>query len=173
MNQNNLGKLTVVALVLLWSFYQINPPVGKKLGEVFQEEAIPKFKDADYTNIVQRFEKLQQDYPGRTDYANLTEAIGTNDFSRYYPNLVDAKAELNPTRAVLTRLQTKAAGKIKLGIDLQGGTSFLVKADYSKLEGDTNAAAGATNTATNGTNTTTASTNAVVSDAVKKVALSQ
>jgi len=39
MNQNNLWKLAVVVLVLLWSFLQINPPVGRKLGEVVQEQA--------------------------------------------------------------------------------------------------------------------------------------
>ena len=150
MNQNKLWKLAVVVLVLFWSFAQINPPVGKKLGDVFQEKAIGKFKDAEYTNIVQRFKQLQQEHTNRTDYANLTDAIGkTNDFAKYYPDLVDETKELNPNKAVLTRLQKLAAGKIKLGIDLQGGTSFLVAADYSKVENDatnvsgTNAAAAA------------------------------
>ena len=76
MNQNKLWKLAVVVLVLFWSFAQINPPLGRKLGDVFQEKAIGKFKDAEYTNIVQRFKQLQQEHTNRTDYANLTDAIG-------------------------------------------------------------------------------------------------
>ena len=146
MNQNNLWKFIIVAGVLVWSFFQINPPVGQKLGDVFMENAIPSRKDAAYTNVVSSFKKLQQANPGRTDYANLTEAIGTNDIARYFPNLVDTKEELNPNKAALNRLQQLAAGKIHLGIDLQGGTEFLVQADYSKVSG-TNSTTGSTNNA--------------------------
>ena len=159
MNQKNLWKFIIVAAVLVWSFFQSYPPVGKKLGEVFLDNAIPSRKDATYTNIVASFKKLQQANPGKTDYANLSEAIGTNDIARYFPNLVDAKEELNPNKAVLNRLQQLAAGKIKQGIDLQGGTEFLVQADYSKVNG--------------GTNATTTSTNAALSDNQKKVMLSE
>ncbi len=168
MNQNNLWKLGIVVLVLVWSFLQINPPVGKKLGEVFQERAIPSRKDAAYTNIVDQFKKLQAQYTNRTDYANLTAAIGTNDFAKYFPDLVDERVELNPTKTVLNRLQQQAAGKIKLGIDLQGGTSFLVSADYSKVE--TNAAAGGTNSTAGGTNAPAA---AGISDDQKRGMLSE
>jgi SecD/SecF fusion protein len=175
MNQNNLWKLGIVVLVLLWSIFQISPPVGKKLGDVFQERAIGKFKDAEYTNIVERFKKLQQQFPNRTDYANLTEAIGTSDFAKYFPDLVDAKEELNPNNTVLSRLQREASGKIKLGIDLQGGTSFLVSADYSQIETNAAALAAGTNSATTGTNAASR-TNAVaggISDDQKRVMLNE
>ena len=160
MNQNKLWKLAIVVLVLVWSFFQINPPVGKKLGDVFQDKAIGKFKDANYTNIVERFNKLQQEHTNWTDYASLTEAIGTNDIAKYFPDLVDAAKELNPNKTVMTALQQMAAGKIKLGIDLQGGTSFLVSADYSKVESRTNVV--------NGTNVVT-----TVSDSEKRGMLNQ
>ena len=72
----------------------------------------------------------------------------------HYLDLVDETKELNPNRkAVLTRLQKLAAGKIKLGIDLQGvHCPFLVAADYSKVEtmrmrSLTNSASGKTNAA--------------------------
>src|SRR5580704_10426579 len=161
MNQNNLWKFILVLLILAWSFFQIYPPTGRKLGEVFQEQAIPSRKDAAYTNIITNFTKLKQDNPARTDYAALAEAAGTNDLARYFPNLVEAKEEMNPNKAVMDRLQQLAAGKIKLGIDLQGGTSFLVAADYSKL-----------NTGTNVSGTNVASATAVT-DAQKRVMLSE
>ena len=51
----------------------------------------------------------------------------------------------------MNRLQRDAAGKIKLGLDLQGGTEFLVEMDTNALanaqdESDTNHAAGAVDT---------------------------
>ncbi len=140
MNSNNRWKFIFVILVIVWSFYEIYPPVGRNLAVEFQEKAVRK--DAAYTNIVDHLQKLQQANPERT-YANLVEAIGTNDVARYFP-FYDVKSEMNPNRAVLNHLQKDAAGKIKLGLDLQGGTSFLVGVDYSKALG-TNAAGVNTN----------------------------
>jgi SecD/SecF fusion protein len=48
------------------------------------------------------------------------------------------KSEADPSRAVLNRLQQDAAGKIHLGLDLQGGTSFLVGMDTNWLAANTN-----------------------------------
>src|SRR5277367_2985600 len=167
MNRNNTFRLIVVLVLLVWSFFQIYPPVGRKLADVFQEEA--RGRDANYTNIIADFKKLEQRYPGRTDYANLVEAISTNDIARYFREYVNTNEELNPNRAVLSALQQKAAGKIKLGIDLQGGTSFLVEADYSKVSGNSNPpAVSATNAAAGGTNAAPPS-NAALSTDEKKV----
>jgi SecD/SecF fusion protein len=40
---------------------------------------------------------------------------------------------LHPTTYILNRLQREAAGRIRLGLDLQGGTSFLVEMDTNGL----------------------------------------
>src|SRR5207302_11145222 len=77
-------------------------------------------------------------------YENLKEAIGTNDITKYFPFYTDAKTEVQPTTFILNRLQHEAAGKIKLGLDLQGGTSFLMEMDTNTLaEMDTNHAGNA------------------------------
>ena len=65
-------------------------------------------------------------------YDNLVEAIGTNDITRYFPSF-GAKEQLHPTTYILNRLQREAAGRIRLGLDLQGGTSFLVEMDTNRL----------------------------------------
>jgi SecD/SecF fusion protein len=132
MNRNNLWKFIFVVLVLLWSFYEMYPPMGKNLAVEFQEKAVAARKDAAFTGIVERLQKLQTEKPERT-FANLVDAVGTNDITRYFP-MYEVKNEPNPTRAVLNRLQKEAAGKIKLGLDLQGGTSFLVGMDTSNLD---------------------------------------
>ena len=110
------------------------PPTGRNLAVEFQDKAVRK--DAAFTNIVERLQKLQQERPERP-FANLVEAVGTNDITRYFP-FYEVKNELNPNRTVLNRLQRDAAGKIRLGLDLQGGTSFLVGMETNRLSGDTN-----------------------------------
>ena len=51
---------------------------------------------------------------------------------RYFPSF-GAKEQLHPTTYILNRLQREAAGRIRLGLDLQGGTSFLVEMDTNGL----------------------------------------
>jgi SecD/SecF fusion protein len=66
-------------------------------------------------------------------------AIGTNDIRPYFPYF-DVRNEQHPTYTILNLLQRKAAGKIKLGLDLQGGTEFLVSLDTNHIQSaDTNA----------------------------------
>src|SRR5204862_3393725 len=88
-------------------------------------------KDATFTNILQRAQRLQKENTNRPPFAILKEVVGTNEIARYFP--FDVKGEKDPTTAVLYRLQQEAAGRIKLGLDLQGGTSFLVEMETNKL----------------------------------------
>jgi SecD/SecF fusion protein len=76
---------------------------------------------------------LQQQRPVQ-EYGNLLDAAGTNDLRRYFPFYASKKTLENPNTEVLNRLQRAAAGKIKLGLDLRGGTSFVLSMDTSKLE---------------------------------------
>jgi len=155
MNRNNFWRFVIVVLVVAWSIYEIYPPTGRELTVVFQERAVKR--DAAYTNIVERLQPLQQKTPERA-FGNLLDAVGTNDITRYFP-FFEIKQEANPTRAVLNRLQREAAGRIKLGLDLQGGSSFLVGVDLAKATSEANAA---------GTETNQVSTNALPQDVTEK-----
>jgi SecD/SecF fusion protein len=130
MSRNYLGRLILIIAVLIFSLYELYPPTGRNLVEVFRNRAASR--DATYSNIVANAEALEKQRPDRT-YGNLLEAIGTNDITRFFP-FFPAKQELNPTTYILTRLQREAAGRIKLGLDLQGGTSFLLKMQTNRLE---------------------------------------
>jgi SecD/SecF fusion protein len=135
MNRNNFWKFAFVVLVVAWSFYEMYPPVSKDLAEQFQERAVRKEEPA-FKEITAKFQALQKDRPTR-EFANLLDAAGTNDLTHYFP-FFDMKGELNPNRAILNRLQREGAGKIRLGLDLQGGTSFLVEMDTNQLAASTN-----------------------------------
>ena len=138
MNRNNLWRFVLVVLVVLWSLYELYPPKGRNLVMVFREKAVNR--DATFNAIVQKAQELEKTMPERL-YDDLVEAVGTNDITRYFP-FFEAKNEPHPTTYVLNRLQREAAGRIRLGLDLQGGTSFQVSMDTSGLTNasDTSAA---------------------------------
>ena len=57
MNRNNLWKFIIVVLVVVWSFVEMYPPIGRDLVQEFKDKAIGSRKDAAYTNILERLEK--------------------------------------------------------------------------------------------------------------------
>ena len=136
MNRNNTWKFILVLLVLAWSFYEMYPPVGTDLITQFKTQAPAARRDTNYNAILVRLDALEKQRP-KAHFTNLLEAIGTNDITTYFP-MYDVKGELNATRAVLNRLQKDGAGKIHLGLDLQGGTSFLVEMNMDQLASATN-----------------------------------
>jgi SecD/SecF fusion protein len=127
-------------VILLWSFYEVYPPTSQDLLKAFADRA--ENQNATFTNILQEAETLQK-AATNSEFANLEAAIGTNDIQPYFP-FITASNEMNPTTFILNRIQRDAAGKIKLGLDLQGGTAFLVAMDTNALR--TTAANGDTNT---------------------------
>src|SRR5664280_2264792 len=135
MNRNNFWRFTLVVLVVLWSLYELYPPEGRDLLLFFRDKAVNR--DAAFTAFFQKAQALQKAMPEKP-YDNLVDAIGTNDIIRYFPAF-GAREELHPTTFILNRLQREAAGRIRLGLDLQGGTSFLVEMDTNRLAQATDA----------------------------------
>lgn len=129
MNRNNLWKFIFVVVVIVWAVYEIYPPGGRDLIQHFSQRAVNR--DATFTNIVEQAQQMQAELPGRT-YGNLFDAAGTNDLTRYFP-FFEAQTQLNTKSYILNRLQREAAGRVRLGLDLQGGTSFLVEMDTNAL----------------------------------------
>jgi len=135
MNRNHLWKLLAVVFILVWSYFQFTPMTNRDLLQTFRERAIRR--DETFNKIFARAQELQKARPDRA-YANLREAIGTNDVTSYFP-AYQARNKPNPTIYILNQVQRDAAGRVKLGIDLAGGTSFLVEMDTNRVEMGTNA----------------------------------
>jgi SecD/SecF fusion protein len=131
----------LIAFLVAWSLWEIYPPTSQNLIVEFRDEADPAKRDATFSKIVENAQAMEKADPDpHRQFADLMTAIGTNDIRPYFP-FADVKAEENPTYALLNQLQRKAAGKIKLGLDLQGGTEFLVSLDTNHIQAtDTNAA---------------------------------
>jgi SecD/SecF fusion protein len=131
MKRKNAWKWMTVAFVLAWALWESYPPTPRDLIEEFQGRAVNT--DTNFSAIVQRARELQKQAQSPTrGFGSLLEAIGTNNITRYFP-FVNAAAEEDPTLTVLHRLQRDAAGKIKLGLDLQGGISIKVRMDTNQI----------------------------------------
>lgn len=137
MNRSHLWKALFVAFVVAWSLTEILPPKAGNLVSKFDELA--SNVDPRFTNIVARAQELSAASPDRA-YQNLLLAIGTNDIRVYFPtNYVPLSASrnvTNATRAILNRVQRENAGEFKLGLDLRGGTEFLLEMDLSGRTND-------------------------------------
>ena len=66
-------------------------------------------------------------------FGHLSKSIGTNDIQPYFPFIPGVKSQLDPSTFILNQLQRDASGKVKLGLDLQGGTSYLVQMNTNYL----------------------------------------
>jgi hypothetical protein len=138
MKKNNFGWFIFVVLVVCWALFEIYPPTSRDLIEQFTSRA--ENQDAAFTNILTRMQTLQLTQTNR-EFANLQAAIGTNDIQKYF-QFVSAKDEADPNLYILNQLQRDASGRIKLGLDLQGGTSFTVEMNTNVLfAAETNSAA--------------------------------
>src|SRR5262245_34219213 len=109
MKQKHLWLFLLILGVTVFFGAQMIPPTGRDLLQDFQQKA--RSKDAAYSNVVARAQQLQKEFPGRT-YGNLKEAIGTNDITKYFPQ-INPKGQKNPSAFVLNQLQREAAGRIK------------------------------------------------------------
>src|SRR5262245_47290639 len=134
MNRNHFWKLCLILFVLVWSVYEMYPPTSRDLVEFFGNNAVRASQnDPTFKAIVARAQALQLERKDQA-YNNLRDAIGTNDITRFFAHIApDAAKEPNPTVTILNELQRRAAGRIKLGLDLQGGTSVVVEMDTNRL----------------------------------------
>jgi SecD/SecF fusion protein len=129
----------LIIFLVVGSLWQMYPLTNRSLIDEFQSQADAQFHDTNFDRIVTTARKLQE---GTNDpsleFTHLRAAIGTNDITKYFPYMVNARGKQDPTYAILNNLQRKAAGKIHLGLDLQGGTEFIVSLDTNHVSTDTN-----------------------------------
>jgi len=128
---NNLGRFILVLLIIAWALIEIYPPTSRDLVQEFARRA--QDQDTAFKGILDRTVALQK-AGTNNEFVALQLATGTNDLKNYFKQYAAAAAnQIYPNTYILNRLQRDAAGQIKLGIDLQGGTEFLMEMDTSKL----------------------------------------
>jgi SecD/SecF fusion protein len=136
MNSSHLWKLILIIFVVAWSVNEMTPPTNRNLIQVFEEKAVNS-SSTNFQAIVAAAKKLEAEKPDRV-YGSLWDAIGTNDISEFFPSYAKGQTT-NAKRVILNKIQREAAGQIRLGLDLQGGTAFLVGVDVDKVVNDAQA----------------------------------
>jgi SecD/SecF fusion protein len=132
MKRNNTFRTFVVLFVAAWAIFEMIPMQDRSVIQVFQEQAYKR--DAAFNGIVEAAKQNvanDKNDPPR-EFRCLQDAVGTNYLTNYFNFSV--KGQLDANQAILNRLQRAAAGKFRLGLDLQGGASFIVGLDKSKVE---------------------------------------
>jgi len=125
--------------MVVWALMEMYPPTNQSLIQAFQDQADHTTTNANFGKIVAKATELQKGSPDlNLEFTNLVSAIGTNNIQPYFP-YINVKGEENPTYSLLNILQRKAAGKIHLGLDLQGGMEFRVSLETNRVSStDTN-----------------------------------
>ena len=130
----------LIAFLVLGSLWEMYPLTNQSLIQEFKDKsrrAPRRTRSSIRSSARPRSLQAAKPDPSR-EFTDLLTAIGTNDIQPYFP-YNNVKGQENPTYALLNVLQRKAAGKIHLGLDLQGGTEFRVSLDTNHISAtDTN-----------------------------------
>ncbi len=151
-----LWRLALVAALTIYAWVSFWPPHDQSFLRTFEQQA--RNKDADFSKVlasartkgveakIGEYEAVrdavkEQSLPLKRYFSTDRLAKEDHDETLYdYLNAAkhDEKASADTVtqanRLILRKLLKQAAGKITLGLDLRGGSSFLLKIDFSKKD---------------------------------------
>ncbi len=132
MNKQFGWKFGIVIAIALASFYFMWPPFNSDLVKQFEQRAMAK--DAAFNTLMEKVRVKQAAAPAR-EFQNLREAVEEQkvDLRNYFPDLAKTDSK-TPNLDILNKLDRDCGGKIKLGLDLKGGTSFLLRMDMTQID---------------------------------------
>ena len=139
--QPTFGRFLLVAILAVWTLSEWYPPQGKNMIEEFDQtaqgnqdsivaelkEASKKLRDGDELTLETWMTAvgdvdLREMFPGQTNGIRSKIGIETND---WVTPTEEQQTQIN--REILARIQKDSVGKVKLGLDLRGGTQFVVQ----------------------------------------------
>ena len=141
MKRNNLARFLLLLLILGWAWTEMYP-LWNQPGKLIEQFGKATNKDADFDKVLQAANaNFDADDKNSNEFGTLYEAVEASGLvlTNYNFPKMTFRGQVPDNRLVLQKLQKQVAGQIQLGLDLRGGSSFLVAIDTNKLE---NAAAG-------------------------------
>ena len=141
MKRNNLARFLLLLLILGWAWTEMYP-LWNQPGKLIEQFGKASNKDADFDKVLQAANaNFDADDKNSNEFGTLYEAVEASGLvlTNYNFPKMTFRGQVPDNRLVLQKLQKQVAGQIQLGLDLRGGSSFLVAIDTNKLE---NAAAG-------------------------------
>ena len=134
--QSKLWRFVIVAVVVGWAISEWYPPTSRDMLDVFEERA--NAKDETFAGILKQARDLKAGQGADLTFDQWEKVIGGTDLARYFTAPPGLKADSDTNRVILRNIERAASGEIQLGLDLKGGTQFVVELDLSKSKsGDT------------------------------------
>ena len=131
MKRNNLARFLFLLLILAWAGTEMTPFRDLSLIDEFNKA---KDRDEKFDKIVADARKSHKE-DNSNEFGLLYKAVEASGLAltNYFPKMKFGEQAPN-NRLVLQTLQKRVAGQIQLGLDLKGGSSFLVAMDTNKVD---------------------------------------
>ncbi len=139
MKRNNLNRFLFLVLVLAWAAYEMTPLQNKddRLLDRFVSQAhetnkvvITDIRKTAKTNFDAQAPSEKNEY-GALMSSVKESGVALSDHYNYKFSGKKTKKELNDL--IMQKLQRESSGQIQFGLDLQGGSSFLVQMETNSL----------------------------------------
>ena len=136
MKRNNLARFLLLLLILGWAWTEMYP-LRDEPGKLIEQFGKATNKDADFDKVFQAaYANFDPNDKNSNEFGTLYEAVEASGLvlTNYNFPKMTFRGQVPDNRLVLQKLQKQVAGQIQLGLDLKGGSSFLVAMDTNKLE---------------------------------------
>jgi len=131
--RNNPVRFLFLLLILGWAGTEMYP-LWDVPGALIKEFSKAKDRDEAFDKVVATA-KASHEEDDSNEFGDLYDAVETSGLALtdYFPKMKFGE-QTPDNRLVLQALQKRVAGQIQLGLDLKGGSSFLVAMATNKLE---------------------------------------
>jgi SecD/SecF fusion protein len=131
--RNNIARFLFLLLILAWAGTEMTP-LWDQPGKLIEEFGKAENKDAEFEKAIAEA-KANHAKDDSNEFGTLYTAVEKSELAltNYFPNM-NFRGQVPDNRLVLQRIQKRVAGQIQLGLDLKGGSSFLVAMDTNKLD---------------------------------------
>ncbi len=137
MKNSVLGRLLVIFIILIGWWYSLYPINGRPFYEVLREEVNQDKDIGDIEKVIKKAKEIEKSRteeglaisPGKALKLAATDLkVNLREFISIY-NQPKASNDV-----VINFIRRKAAGKIRLGLDLKGGTEFIIAFDEDEFK---------------------------------------
>ena len=134
MGKSIIWRLIIIGLILFGWAYSLFPPKDRPFYDVLLEEA-GKEADEEINKIIEEAKKIDNSNPESLLTPSKAVVRIANelkvDLREYIPIYNQPEAS---NQVVADYVRRRAAGKLRLGLDLRGGTEFIITFDKDELQ---------------------------------------
>ena len=133
MLRQNLWKLTLCAVIVLWAAFNLVPLKDQDFGNYVKAEADPA-KSAQFSTLITRASERVKSGQAASVFVALKQ-IGREDkldLSQFFPQIRLEETLKNVEKRndlLLNELLRQSKGRLQLGLDLKGGVAFTLEVD--------------------------------------------